>query len=76
MSKNGWTPGPWKLVAGDDYLIEATHYPDNFPHKFKDDDLGPHVAIIGNRTPDFGEANARLIVALGVARLKPVKVGK
>lgn len=42
-----------------------TDVPHDFPnsHHFKCDDLGKHVAIVGNRTCDFGEANARRIVA-------------
>jgi len=57
------TPGPWELVAGDDYYITAESYPAEFPHKFKSDDLGSAVAYVGNRPDDFGEANARLIAA-------------
>ena len=56
------TPVPWELRAGDNYFIEAAAYPKEFPHKFKHDDLGDCVAYIGNRTGDFGEANAKFIV--------------
>jgi len=62
------TPGPWRFVAGDDYHIEARTYPTSYPHRCKDDDTGPYLATVyvataGNRTADFGEANARLIAA-------------
>jgi len=56
------TPVPWELRAGDNYFIEAAGYPKEFPHRFKHDDLGDCVAYIGNRTGDFGEANAKFIV--------------
>src|SRR5262245_8023521 len=57
------TPGPREFRSGDDYFIHAGSYPEKFPHRFKEDDVGDYLAYIGNRTSDFGEANARLIAA-------------
>jgi len=57
------TPGPWQLVAADDYEIHSDAVPEAFPHHCKGDDLGRFVALIGNRADDFGRANARLIAA-------------
>lgn len=57
------TPGPWEFGSGDDYYIRAESYPKAFPHHFKSDDLGDYLALVGNRTKDFGEANARLMAA-------------
>jgi hypothetical protein len=57
------TPGPWEVVPGDDYMISAAAYPADFPHLCKADDTGDMLAYVGNRTADFGEANARLIAA-------------
>lgn len=63
MSQQQHTQEPWHVATGDDYYIEANGIPAKYPHHFKGDDLGKHVAIVGNRTSDFGEANARRIVA-------------
>lgn len=57
------TPGPWEVVAGDNYRIEAAAIPDKYPHHFPDDDMGRMVAMVGNRQPDFGAADAALIAA-------------
>lgn len=57
------TPGPWEVVAGDDYRIEADAIPAKYPHLFPGDDLGRMVAMVGNRQPDFGAADAALIAA-------------
>lgn len=57
------TPGPWEVVAGDDYRIEAAAIPAEYPHLFPGDDLGRLVAMVGNRQPDFGAADAALISA-------------
>jgi len=57
------TPGPWEFGSGDNYYVRADAYPKKFPHRFKGDDLGDYLAYVGNRTDDFGEANARLIAA-------------
>lgn len=56
-----FTPGPWTFESGDNYYISSPLLPREFPHKFKSDSTGDFVAYIGNHTPDFGEANARLI---------------
>src|SRR6266567_538397 len=63
MLKPNFTPGPWALVAGDDYYIHADAYPKQFSGHYKGDDLGPALAIIGNRSVDMGTANANLIAA-------------
>ena len=57
------TPGPWEVAAGDNYRIEASAIPDKYPHHFPGDDLGRMVAMVGNRQPDFGAADAALIAA-------------
>lgn len=57
------TPGPWVVVAGDNYRIESEAIPDEYPHLFPGDDLGRMVAMVGNRQPDFGAADAALIAA-------------
>lgn len=57
------TPGPWEVVAGDDYRIEAAAIPVAYPHAFPGDDLGRMVAMVGNRQSDFGKADAALIAA-------------
>ena len=57
------TKGPWEAVLGDNYAICSDAYPDSYPHRCKEDDTGPGIAYVGNRTDDFGEANARLIAA-------------
>ncbi len=56
------TPTPWEVGSGDDYYIRAEAYPKSFPHRFKNDDLGDYLALVGNRTEDFGQANAAFIV--------------
>lgn len=61
MTEAKHTPGPWEFGSGDDYYVRADAYPKDFPHHFKGDDLGDYLAYVGNRTDDFGEANARLI---------------
>lgn len=63
MSEEKFTPGPWEICAGDNYSIIGRNYPKAFSHRFLEDDLGPDIAAIGNRTSDFGEANAQLIAA-------------
>ena len=63
MSQQQHTQEPWRVAIGDDYYIEADGIPEKYPHHFKCDDLGKHVAIVGHRACDFGEANARRIVA-------------
>ena len=57
------TPGPWEVCAGDNYRIEAAAIPAEYPHHFPGDDLGRMVAMVGNRQPDFGAADAALIAA-------------
>lgn len=57
------TPGPWSVVAGDNYRIEAAAIPAAYPHLFPGDDLGRMVAMVGNRQADFGAADAALIAA-------------
>jgi hypothetical protein len=57
------TPGPWRIIVGDDYYIAADEYPKEFIGHFKGDDNGQFIACVGNRPKDFGEANARLIAA-------------
>lgn len=57
------TPGPWEVAAGDNYRIEAAAIPETYPHHFPGDDLGRMVAMVGNRQPDFGAADAALIAA-------------
>ena len=57
------TPGPWEVVAGDDYRIESAAIPAKYPHLFPGDDLGRMVAMVGNRQPDFGASDAALISA-------------
>lgn len=63
MSEAEFTPGAWIVGSGDDYFVMSRHYPKTFPHKFSSDDTGPYIAWIGNRTEDFGLANAHLIAA-------------
>ena len=63
MSEAKHTPGPWSVVAGDNYMVESDRIPDKYPHRFPGDDLGRFVAFVGNRQPDFGEADAKLIAA-------------
>lgn len=63
MSDAQHTPGPWEFGSGDNYYVRADAYPKNFPHRFESDDLGDYLAYVGNRTHDFGKANARLIAA-------------
>ena len=58
------TPGPWTVVAGDNYMIEADSYPGTYPHRFPGDDTGPFVAYIGNRSADYGETDAQLIAEM------------
>ena len=57
------TPGPWSVVAGDNYSIESEHIPHEYPHRFPSDDTGRFVAYVGNRQADFGHADAKLIAA-------------
>jgi hypothetical protein len=57
------TRGPWEVAAGDNYRIEASAIPAEYPHLFQGDDLGRMVAMVGNRQPDFGAADAALIAA-------------
>jgi hypothetical protein len=63
MIESKFTPGPWGVVAGDNYMIESEYIPGKYPHRFPGDDMGPFVAFVGNRQADFGEADARLIAA-------------
>lgn len=63
MTEAKHTPGPWECGAGNDYYVRADAYPKTFPHHFKGDDLGDYLAYVGNRTNDFGAANATLIAA-------------
>jgi len=63
MSESKFTPGPWGVVAGDNYMIASKYIPGKYPHRFPGDDMGPFVAFVGNRQADFGEADARLIAA-------------
>jgi hypothetical protein len=56
------TPTPWYIIAGDDYYITAEDYPKEFIGRFKGDDNGGYLAVVGNRPADFGEANAAFIV--------------
>lgn len=67
------TPTPWEVGSGNDYYIRAEAYPSSFPHKFKGDDLGDYLALVGNRTDDFGEANAAFIVMACNSRADLVK---
>ena len=55
------TPGPWHVVVGDNYTVEAAAVPTKYPHHFDGDDLGRFVAMVGNRQEDFGRADANLI---------------
>lgn len=57
------TPGPWTVMAGDNYEIRSPLLPREYPHRCKEDSTGDFVAYIGNHAPDFGEANAKLISA-------------
>lgn len=57
------TPGPWEVMAGDNYEIRSPLLPREYPHHCKEDSTGDFVAYIGNHAADFGEANARLIAA-------------
>ena len=55
------TPGPWSVMAGDNYEIRSPLLPREYPHHCKEDSTGDFVAYVGNHAPDFGEANANLI---------------
>jgi len=55
------TQGKCRVVAGDDYMVECTGIPAEYPHRCKGDDLGCYLALLGNRADDFGEANAAFI---------------
>ena len=57
------TPGPWSVMAGDNYEIRSPLLPREYPHHCKEDSTGDFVAYVGNHAPDFGEANANLIAA-------------
>ncbi len=57
------TPGPWKVMAGDDYEVVSAATPEEYPHGCKDDDLGRFVAQVGNRGSRHGEDDALLIAA-------------
>jgi hypothetical protein len=57
------TPGPWEIVVGDNYMVRSEHTPNKYPHRFPSDDLGPIIALVGNRSSDFGKSDARLIAA-------------
>lgn len=57
------TPGPWRGVPADDYVIEADGYPHKYGGRFQEDDTGFYLAIFGNRPKDFGEANRDIAVA-------------
>lgn len=63
MSETNHTPGPWHVVVGDNYSVKSEHTPNKYPHRFPGDDLGPIIALIGNRSADFGQSDARLIAA-------------
>lgn len=63
MSETKHTPGPWRVVAADDYEVHSNATPTKYPHRDKRDDLGRFVAIIGNRAPDYGMADACLVAA-------------
>lgn len=57
------TAGPWRVASGDNYEVESDNYPASYSHRFPGDDTGSSLACVGNRTEDFGEANANLIAA-------------
>ena len=61
----GPTPGPWLVSVGDNYSIEATSVPREWPHAalFAGDSLGPWVAHVGNHQADFGRIDADFIDA-------------
>lgn len=59
------TPGPWKVVAGDDYMVCSGSMPREWPHAFGGQSTGDAVAYVGNHAADFGQANARLIADAG-----------
>jgi hypothetical protein len=57
------TPGPWRIVPGDDYMVASSAYPSEKVSPVVRDNIGPFVALIGNQSGDCGEANAQLIAA-------------
>lgn len=65
--KAEFTPGPWEVVAADDYFVEAPNT-EIEPPKYVDNNLirpaiCKTICEVGNQTLDCGEANARLIAA-------------